>query len=148
MSFAPKVGRYFTPFLGLPLDDWITIVVCLQPLLCTGNHLKEGLRRRGMLELGLTLPLRHPEDGIIAVGVDGLVVKSLLPSQCQCVDNSKEFTYIIGAVDRSEVKHPRTRLQVDGLIFHRARIARAGSIHSPRVCPYLWRQGQNRVVAV
>ena len=95
MSFAPKVGGYFAPFLGLPLDDWITIVVCLQPLLRTGNHLKEGLSRRGMLELGLTLPLRHPEDGIIAVGVDGLVMEALVPTECQGMDDGEEFPDIV-----------------------------------------------------
>ena len=139
MSFAPKVGRYFTPFLGLPLDDWITIVVCLQPLLCTGNHLKEGLRRRGMLELGLTLPLRHPEDGIIAVGVDGLVVESLVPAECQCMDDGEKFPDVIRAVHRTIVEHAGTCLQVYGLVFHRPRISRTRCIHRPSVCPHLRR---------
>ena len=137
MSFAPKVGRYFTPFLGLPLDDWITIVVCLQPLLCTGNHLKEGLRRRGMLELGLTLPLRHPEDGIIAVGVDGLVVESLVPAECQGMDDGKEFSDVVRAMHRTIVEHAGTCLQIYGLIFHRSRISRTRRIHRPSVRPYL-----------
>ena len=64
------------------------------------------------------------------------------------MDDGEELTNIVGTMNRTKMKHTIARLQIDGLVFHRTRITRASCIHSPRVCPYLWRQGQNRVVAV
>ena len=55
------------------------------------------------------------------------------------MDDGKELTDIIRAMDRSIVEHPITRLQVDGLIFHRSGITTTGSIDSPRIGPHLRR---------
>jgi len=74
---------------------------------------------RGTIQLGLALALGDPEDGIITVVVDRFVVKALLPAKGQGMNDSKELIYVIGAMDRSEMEHTVTCLQVDGLIFHR-----------------------------
>ena len=77
----------------------------VQPLLGTQNNLIEFLRLWGALELGLTLALLNPEDGVVRVGIDGLVVQTLIPAKGEGVYNSKELTDIIGAVNRTKVKH-------------------------------------------
>ena len=139
MSFAPKVGGYFAPFLRFPLDNRVPIIVSLQPVLCSCNHLKKWLGLFISLQFGLALALLYPEDGIIAVGVDGLVVESLVPAECQCMDDGEKFPDVIRAVHRTIVEHAGTCLQVYGLVFHRSRISRACCIHRPSVCPHLRR---------
>ena len=108
---------------GLPFDDGVTEVVCLEPVLCSENDLKELFCLRVSLQFGLAFSLLNPEDGIVGIGIDGLVVKSLLPGQCQSVDNSEEFTYVVRAVDRAIMKYLCPCSQVDGLVFHGTRIA-------------------------
>ena len=55
------------------------------------------------------------------------------------MDDGEELTYIVCAMNRTIVEYTIARLQVDGLIFHRTRIATAGCIHSPSVSPYFQR---------
>lgn len=64
------------------------------------------------------------------------------------MDDGEKLTDIVGAVDGAEMEDLGPRLQVDTLILHRPGIAGAGSIYRPRVCPYLWGQGQHGVVTV
>ena len=64
------------------------------------------------------------------------------------MNDSEEFSDVISAVNGAEMKHLIARLQIDGLIFHRTRIARTGCIHSPSVCPYVRMQRQYGIVAI
>ena len=148
MLFSAEVGRDFTPLLGFPFDDGVTIVVGLEPDLSTGDNLEELLRLGSALELRLTLALLNPENGIVRVGIDGFIVQALVPAKGKGMDDGEELPNIVRAMNGAEMEHAIARLQVDGLVLHRTRIATAGSIHRPRICPYLWRQGQNLVVAV
>ena len=77
----------------------------IEPLLSSQNNLIEFLRLWGALELGLTLALLNPEDGVVRVGIDGLVVQTLIPTESEGVYDSKKLTDIIGAVNRTKVKH-------------------------------------------
>ena len=79
MLLSAEVGGDFAPFLGFPLDDGVAVVVGLKPSLGAGDDLEQGLCLGRTLQLGLTLTLLNPEDGIVGVGIDGLVVKTLLP---------------------------------------------------------------------
>ena len=119
-----------------------------QPVFGTGDDLIEVLCLRRALQFRLALPFLHPEDGIVAVGVDGLLVLPLLPAECQRVDDGQKLTDIVGAVNWTIMEHASSCLQIDGLIFHWPRIARAGCIYSPCVCPHLGRQGQYGVMSV
>ena len=64
------------------------------------------------------------------------------------MDNGQELTDVIGTFHGTEVKHAIARLQVDGLILHRPRVAAACRVHGPGVGPDLGGQRQHRVVAV
>ena len=75
-------------------------------------------------------------------------MQALLLHKSQSMNNGQELTNIIGTFHRPKMENPGTCSQVNSLIFHGSWVATACSIHSPRVCPYLWRQGQNCVVAV
>ena len=108
-------------------------------MLCTGNDLVKLFCLGCALKFGLAFPLAHPENGIVRIRVNGLVVKSLLPSQSQGMNNSQKFADIVRAVNRSIVEYASSRLQIDGLIFHRTRITGTGCIHRPCVCPHLRR---------
>lgn len=120
----------------------------VQPLLGTQNDLIEFLRLRRALELCLTLALLNPENSVIRVAVDGLVVQALIPAEREGVNDGQKLPDIVGAVDRSEMKHPIARLQVDGLILHRPGITATGRIHSPRIRPYVRMQRQYGIVAI
>ena len=147
-SFTAEVGGNFTPFLGFPLDNGVAVVVGLKPILGTGYDLKKLLRLRRALQLGLALTLRDPKDGIVGVGIDGFVVQALIPAKGEGMNDGKKLSDVIGAMNRAIMEYTVARLQIDGLIFHRTRIARAGRIHSPRISPYFHRQGKYGVVAV
>ena len=120
----------------------------LKPVLGTGDDLVELFCLRRALQLGLTLTLCHPQDGVIRVRIDGFVVQALLPTKSQGMDDGQELPDIIGAMHWPVMEHAIACLQVYCLILHRSRIARTSSIHRPRICPYLRRQGQYRVIAV
>ena len=108
-------------------------------MLCSGNDLKKRLRLGRALQFSLAFPLANPEDGVIAVGIDRLGVKSLLPTEGEGMHNGQELPDIIGTMNRTIVKHLLASLKVDSLILHRPRIARTGRIDSPSVCPYFQR---------
>ena len=120
----------------------------VQPLLGTQNNLIEFLRLRRALELRLTLALLNPEDSVIRIAVDGLVVQALIPAEREGVNDGQKLPDIVGAVDRSEMKHPIARLQVDGLILHRPGITATGRIHSPRIRPYVRMQRQYGIIPI
>ena len=60
----------------------------------------------------------------------------------------EKLAYVVSAMHRSEVEHLRTRGKVDGLIFHRTGIARAGGINRPCVGSHFQGERQYRVVTV
>ena len=146
--FPTEVGRYFAPFLSLPFDDGITEIMRLEPVFGTGDNLEELFRLWRALQLCLALPLRHPENGIVTVGIDGLIGQALLPTEGKGMHDGQEFTDIISAMNRAVMKHLIACLQVYRLIFHRARIARTGRIHRPRVGPHFHRKGKYGVMTV
>ena len=53
----------------------------IEPLLGSQNDLIELFCLRGTLKLGLTFALLNPEDGVVRVGIDGLVVQALIPTE-------------------------------------------------------------------
>lgn len=77
--FPPEISGHFSPFGGFPLDNRITIVMGVEPILGTGDNLIELLRPWGALQGCLAFTLTHPEDGVVGVGIDGLVIQPLLP---------------------------------------------------------------------
>ena len=103
--FPTEVGRYLTPFLSLPLDDGITEIVGLEPVFGSGNNLKELLRLWRALQLCLALPLRHPENGIVTVGIDGFIGQALLPTKGEGMDNRQELANIISTMNGAVMKH-------------------------------------------
>ena len=95
----------------------------VEPVFCSGNDLEERLRLGVALKFCLTFALLNPEDGIVRIAVDDLGVQTLVPAKGKGMDAGKKLTDIVGAVDRAIVEHTIARLQVDGLIFHRPRVA-------------------------
>ena len=146
--FPTKVCWNLAPFLGFPLNDGIAEVMGLEPVFSTGYDLEEGFCLGRALEFGLTLALGDPEDGIVGVAVDGLVVQALVPAESEGMNDSQELPDVVRAMHRTIVEHLITRLQVDGLIFHRPRIPTTGCIHRPSIGPYLHRKRKYGVVAI
>jgi len=99
-------------------------------------------------ELGLAMLVAHPEDGIVRVGVDSLVVYALLVHEGQGVYDGEELADVVGATNGAEMEDLRPCGQVDALVFHRSWVSGTGSVHRPRVCSHLRRQGQHGVVAI
>ena len=86
-SLPTKVGRHLTPFLGLPLNDGIAVIVRIQPIFCTHDDLEQFLGLWSTFQLGLAFTLVNPKYGIIRIGINRLVVQSLLPTKCQSMHN-------------------------------------------------------------
>ena len=72
-------------------------------------------------------------NGVVGVAVYDLVLDAPLFHQCQCVNNGKELTDVVGAVHGTKVEYLRSSLQVNSPVFHRAGIAAARGIYSPCV---------------
>lgn len=122
--------------------------MCLKPVFSPGNDLEERLRLWRALQLCLALPLRHPENGIVTVGIDGLIGQALLPTEGKGMHDGQELPDIISAMNGTVMKHSIACLQVYRLIFHRTRIARTGRIHRPSIGPHFHWQGKYGIVAV
>ena len=78
--FPAEVGRDFTPFRGFPFDDGVSEIMGVKPVLGSGDNLIELFCLRCALQFCLALALLYPEDGIIGVAVDGLIVQALIPA--------------------------------------------------------------------
>ena len=63
------------------------VVVCLKPTFGTGDDLKKLFCLRGTFQFCLALPLGHPEDGVITIGIDCLVMETLLPAESEGMDD-------------------------------------------------------------
>lgn len=135
--FAAEVGGHFPPLLGFPFKNRCGDGVCTEPVFSSGDDLIELFGLRCALQCRLAFSLLHPENGIVAVGIDGLVLDALLVHQGEGMDNGEKLSDVVGAVHRTEVEYLRTGLQVDALIFHRAGIAGAGGVYRPCVGDYL-----------
>ena len=123
-------------------------VVCLQPFLCSRNDLIELFRLRIPLQCGLAFVFLNPEDGIIGIGIDGLVVKPLIPAKGKGMNDGEKLSDVIGAMNGTKVEHTLACLQIDSLVLHGSGIAGAGCIHSPCIGTYFHRQWTYGVVAV
>ena len=145
---SPEIGRHFAPLARLPLHQMVLYLMRAEPCLGASDYLIEGFGLLCALQFGLALSLLNPQYGVVRVGVDGLACNALAVEQCKRVYNGEEFAYVVGAVHRTEVEHLRSGGKVDGLIFHRTRIARACCVHRPGVCRHLHGQRQHRIVAV
>lgn len=119
-----------------------------QPCLGACYYLVELFGLRCALELGLALALLYPQNGVVRVGIYRLARYALLVEQRQGVYDGEKLAYVVSAVYGSEVEHLRSGGEVDSLILHRARIARAGCVYSPSVRRHLHRERQHGVVTV
>lgn len=95
----------------------------VEPVFCSGNDLEERFRLGVALKFCLAFALLNPEDGIVRIAVDGFVVQTLIPAKGKGMDDGEKLPDVVGAVDRTIVEHTIACLQVDGLIFHRPRVA-------------------------
>lgn len=146
--FSSEVSGNLSPFGGFPLNDGVSEIVCVEPLFSSQNDLIELFCLWRTLQFGLAFAFLDPKDGVVRIRIDRLIVQTLIPTEGESMNNGKKLPDIIGAVNGAEVKHPITRLKVNGLILHRPGITTTGSIHSPSVCPHLHRQGQYRIIAI
>lgn len=147
-SFPSEVGRYLAPFLCFPFYYRVVEVVRHEPFLRPSDDLVELFCLRCPLQFRLAFSFPHPKDGIVRVGVDCFRVQSLLPEECECVDDGQKFTNVVGALHGSEVEYAVACLQVDGLIFHGSWVSRAGGVHGPRVRRHFhgeWKDGVGAV---
>ena len=69
--FSSEVSGNLAPLSGFPLDDGIAIIVSLQPSFGPFNNLKELFRLWRALQSGFALAFLDPENGVVAVAVDG-----------------------------------------------------------------------------
>ena len=120
----------------------------VEPVFSSGDDLEERFRLGITLKFCLTFTLLNPEDGVVRIAIDDLVVQTLIPAKGEGMDDGQKFPDIVGAMDRTIVEYTIARLQVDGLIFHRTRIATAGCIHSPSVSPYFQRQWKYGIMTI
>ena len=147
LSLPSEVGWYLAPFLGFPLEDRDGDIVGAKPILGTGDNLVELFGLWSALQLGLALFLGHPELGIHAITVDGLVGDASLCHQGKGMDDGKKLADIVGAVDRTIVENLCTSLKINALVFHWTGISGAGCIHSPGVRLHLIGQRQDSIVS-
>ena len=103
--FPSEVGRYLAPLGCLPLDDGVAEVVGVEPLFCAGDNLVKFLCLWCAFQFCLAFVFVHPQDGVVGIAVDGLVVKSLLPTKSKGMNNSEELPDIVRALEWTEVKH-------------------------------------------
>lgn len=146
-TFTAKIGRHLAPFFSFPFHYGIVIVMGDEPMFGAGNDAEELLRLWCERQFGLALALLHPKNGVVTVGVDGLL-QSMPLHQSEGMDDGEKLAYVVGAVDGAEMENSLPRGKVYALIFHGARIAAASRIHSPSICADLHRQRQHCVVAV
>ena len=118
-----------------------------EPILSTGNDTVERLGLRRTLQLGFALFLFYPQLGIHTVAVNRLPMDATLLHQGKGMDDGKKLADVVGTVYRTIVENLCSRLQVDALVFHRSRIARAGCIYSPGIGIHLGGQRQDGIVA-
>ena len=146
--FASEVGWYLTPFLGFPLNNRVTKIMCLKPIFCSGDDLEELFRLGRTLQFCLAFPLRHPKDSIVGIAVNGLVVQTLVPTKGKSMDNGQELPDIIRSMHRTIVEDTIARLQIYRLIFHRSWIPTTSRIHCPCVCSHIHWQRKYGVVSI
>ena len=139
--FAAKVGGYFPPQVGVPLEDGGGVGVVVEPCLGAANEVVEGCRLGVERQFGATLLGPYPALGGHRVGVERHA-DALLLEICQPVDYGKKLADIVGAEWRLEVEQLLPRSHMHSLILHHAGVAAAGGIHSEGV--ELW-HGQPRV---
>ena len=137
--FSAKVGRYFAPLLGFPLDDGDGDTVCLEPCLGTFDELEELLGLLGALKLGLAAFLAYPADGSAAITIDGHL-ESLLVEHRQGVHDSEKLTDVVGAVHGAKVEDLLAIAKVYAAVLHRARVAAAGGVYGKGVALHYGRQ--------
>ena len=70
----PEIGRPFAPLLCFPLDDRRAERMRTEPCFGTCDNLKERLGLRVARQLGLALLLVDPQNGVVTVGINHLVV--------------------------------------------------------------------------
>ena len=91
-------------------------------MLGTCQHLVEIFRLWSTLKGCFAFLLFHPKDSIITIRIYCLCAVSHLVEKGKRMHNGKKLTYIVCAMDRSEMKYLRTGCKVDALVFHRSRI--------------------------
>ena len=62
--------------------------MCLEPVLGSKDYLVELFCLWGSLQFGLTLALLNPEDSVVRIRIDDLVVQPLLPTEGEGMDDS------------------------------------------------------------
>ena len=100
------------------------------------------------LQFGFTLTISYPQNGIVRIRVDGFIVYSLFLHKSKSVHNSQKLAYIVGSMQRPEMKNLCPCRQIDSLILHRTRVPAASSVNSPRACPYLFGKWKHGVMAI
>ena len=148
LFFPTEVCWYLAPFCRFPFAYWCLYHMCPQPELSASDDAEQlfCLCRAGQLCLASLVV--HPQDSVVGVAIYHPVGYSMLLHQRECMDYSKKLADVVGAIYWAEVKHRCSCLQVDGLIFHRAGIARACCVHCPSFCFHLHRKRQDSIVAV
>ena len=72
--FSPEIGRHFAPLLRFPLNDRRAERMRTEPCFGACDNLKERLGLRVARQLGLALLLVDPQNGVVTVGINYLVV--------------------------------------------------------------------------
>ena len=128
--------RDFAPFGGFPFNDRCRDVVRLEPCLGTRDDLEQRFRLGITRQFGFALLLVHPQNGVIAVAVNGFVVDAHLVHQRRGVDDGKKFTDVIGAAygSRNEISLHQSANQCRDIPSVRGCHCKA-RIDSPRIGP-------------
>ena len=104
LLFSSEVSGNLTPLGSFPFDDGVAEGIGAEPVLGTGDDLVQlfcfGIVGKG----GLTTFLVYPQDGIVAVAVDGFAYSHLL-LQGQGVNDGQELPDVVGAKYRTEMEY-------------------------------------------
>ena len=141
--FTSEISWDFAPFRCLPLDDGIAEVMSGQPVFGSFDNLIQRLCIGRTLQFCLAFALVNPENGIVGITIDGLIEKTLIPTESQGMDNGQELTDIICSLHGTKVKHACTSLKINALVFHGSRITTTAGIHRPCICLHLKWQGKH-----
>ena len=84
----------------------------------------------------------------MGVAIDDLVLDALLLHEGKGVDDGKKLADVVCAVNGTEMEHLGTCGEIDTLIFHRTRVARACRVYSPSVGKNVGMEWQYGVVTI
>ena len=130
--FSAEVGGYFAPVVGVPLADFGSVAVVLQPCFGTSDEVPDVVGLGRERQFGAAFFVFHPVDGNLRVAVDDLV-EVVLFKVGEAVNYGKKLADIVSAHGQLVVEQLLAGGHVNALVLHYAGVPAAGGIHCQAV---------------